>query len=385
MKLVYFSNYLNHHLVFASEEWYKLLREDFCFVATMPRSEKNLKGGEDYSGRSYCVLAGESEEAHQRALQLAQEAEVCIFGACSQEYALERAKHNVEGLSFEVSERWLKKGLINALSPTIRKNWWNYIRYYRKANFYKLCQSGFAAGDENKLGVYKGKHYKWAYFTSVDSLVGNNITSEILRFRDSDIPNTVRLMWCARFIKLKHPELPVKMAKTLKEKGYDFVLDFYGGGPEEEPTKQLAKELNLEDVVKFHGAKPNNKILEAMSEHDIFLFTSNKLEGWGAVVNEAMSNGCAVVSADCIGSTPYLIKDGVTGFSFKAGNVASLTEKVERMLNQPEELLQMKKNAYEQMQNVWSPKNAAASLLQLIDDLQNGRETSIKEGPCSKA
>ena len=31
------------------------------------------------------------------------------------------------------------------------------------------------------------------------------------------------------------------------------------------------------------------------------------------------------------------------------------------------------------------PRRAVQNLLQLIDDLQNGRDTSIKEGPCSKA
>ena len=37
------------------------------------------------------------------------------------------------------------------------------------------------------------------------------------------------------------------------------------------------------------------------------------------------------------------------------------------------------------MQNVWSPANAAKNFLQLVDDLQHGRDTSITEGPCSKA
>lgn len=40
-------------------------------------------------------------------------------------------------------------------------------------------------------------------------------------------------------------------------------------------------------------------------------------KGWEAVANEAMSNGCVLAAADTIGSTPYLIKEGVTGFSFR--------------------------------------------------------------------
>ena len=42
---------------------YKLLGDNFRFVATFPRDLKELKGGRDYSNRPYCVLAAESDEA----------------------------------------------------------------------------------------------------------------------------------------------------------------------------------------------------------------------------------------------------------------------------------------------------------------------------------
>lgn len=176
----------------------------------------------------------------------------------------------------------------------------------------------------------------------------------------------------------------MQMAKKLKDKGYDFVLDFYGSGEEFETTKQLAETLEVTDVVNFHGTVPNDEVLKAMREHDVFLFTSNRLEGWGAVVNEAMSNGCAVVGNDVIGSVPYLVKDGFTGLQYHE-TVDSLIEKVEWLLNHPDELRNMQRNAYNQMKDIWSPANAARSLIQLINDLNNGKESSIKEGPCSKA
>jgi hypothetical protein len=37
------------------------------------------------------------------------------------------------------------------------------------------------------------------------------------------------------------------------------------------------------------------------------------------------------------------------------------------------------------MLNQWSPKIAAKNILQLIEYLQKGEDTSIVEGPCSKA
>ena len=81
----------------------------------------------------------------------------------------------------------------------------------------------------------------------------------------------------------------------------------------------------------------------------------------------------------------YLVKDGRTGFSFNNLNSDSLTENAKWLIEHPAELEQMKKQAYATMRDVWSPRKAAEALLKLIDDLKNGRETSIVTGPCSKA
>lgn len=379
MKLVFYSNYLNHHQVPLADELYKALGDGFVFVSTKPRNVNELKGGPDYSLRPYCLLAAENDLKHEAALRLAREADACIFGACSQEYALERVRQGNDGSSFEMGERWLKRGWFNILSPSFLKWWKNYMLYYRNMNFYKLCCSGFAAADDRKLGAYRDKHFKWGYFTSVPQICDKDF------FETQATSSKIKILWISRFLSWKHPELPLKMAYALKEKGYDFVLDFYGTGPEEELTKIKADEFGLNDVVNFHGGISNDEVYDVMLNSDIFLFTSDRNEGWGAVANEAMANACVLVASDAIGSTPYLIKDGYNGLVFKSKDSDSLTDKVEWILNNPSEMAKIKRNAYNTMKSLWNPSNAARSLLQLIDDLQNGKESSIENGPCSKA
>lgn len=377
MTLTFFANYLNHHQVGVADELHHILGKDFRFVATLQPMPTELKGGEDYSLRPYCVLPSNSQNSYELAKRLSVESDVCIFGACSQQYAIERAKYNSRGLSFEVAERWLKKGWINILSPVFMKWWLNYFRYYKKAEFYKLCCSAYTSSDDLKLGVYKGKHFKWGYFTSVPEIRNSD--------KSSNQKSVMKLLWIARFLSLKHPELPLKMAKLLKEHGKSFTLDYYGTGPEESRTKQMAVKMGLVDIVSFHGFISNDKAFQIMRDADVFLFTSNRLEGWGAVANESMANSCALVTSDAIGSTPYLVKSGFNGFSFKSGDVKDLTNKVEFLIENPNKLNEIKDNAYETMRVHWNPRHAAESLLILIDDLQNGRESSIEEGPCSKA
>lgn len=378
MKLTIYSKFLNIHQVAVSDELYSLLGENFHFVATTSPRIEELKGASDCSSRSYCVKPYERQSEYEKAMHLAVNSDVCVFGGCSIEYAICRANKNPKGLSFEMAERWLKKGWINILSPHFCRWWLNYMHYYRKANFYKLCASSFASKDDKLLGVYKHRHFKWGYFTKVDR--DYEVEAALQGASTSEI---TPLMWCARFLKLKHPELPVQLAHRLKQKGYKFCIDMFGSGEELEHTKALITELGVEDCVNLRGNLPNKEILKEMRSHSIFLFTSDRNEGWGAVLNEAMSNGAVVVASDEIGSVPFLIKDNVTGMIFKTCNLDSLYEKVSDLMEHPDKLSSISEAAKKQMQDVWSPKQAAVKLLQLIDDIQSGRESSLQEGPCS--
>lgn len=390
MRLVFYSNYLNIHQVFLMDAFYDMLGDDFCFVATMPKSTSEQKGGMDYSSRPYCISASESENCRSYAMLLAREADTCVFGACSQDYAVERAISNRYGLSFEMGERWFKHGVLTIGSPVFRKWLFNYFRYYRKANFYKLCCSSFTAKDDTRIYAYLNRHYKWGYFTAVPDVV-TTIQTEYLNLQENQ---TLSIMWCARFLKLKHPEMPVLLAAKLKNEGYNFVINIYGDDKNLLPAnkvyssnklRRLIENLDVADVVNLKGSCPNVEILDAMKTHDIFLFTSDRNEGWGAVANEAMSNKCCLVASDAIGSTHYLLRDGENGLIFKSGSVDSLYEKVKYLLDNPCEREVMAERGFQDIFNIWSPKAAAKNLIQLISDINNGLQTFIYEGPCSKA
>lgn len=403
MTITYFSITLNHHVAPVVDELYKLVGDNLTFVEVVNLSktkDANKGSTEDLSKRAYLLRAWESKEKEHKAMELARTSDVALFcGYPSLKYQIERLKE--DRLSFEESERWLKRGLIGMLSPRLLKVFFNYhLRNWRKRPLYRLCNSAFAAGDHYRIGMYKNKCFKWGYFTSVGSLKENTACGcekIVETFSDVSTSEITPLMWCSRFLTWKHPELPILLAKKLKKKGYKFHLDMYGTGELENVSKKLAERLELIDCVSFQGEVPNHQLHEAMRKAEIFLFTSDRHEGWGAVANESMSEGCVLVASDVIGSVPYLVSDGFNGFTFHSSKVScsfknpdesaldTLSEKVEWLLDHPSERKQMQLNAVKQMQEVWSPANAAKSLLLLIDDLKNGRGTSIKEGPCSKA
>lgn len=381
MTVTYFSNFLNHHQANVADELYEKLGTDYTFVELCPIYDWLLKGGySDLSSRPYVLQAWRSPENYRKAEDLALNADVALFGG-PETLKLEVMRAKTGKLTFDVGERWLKRGLLNLASPRLLRYFWYYYTVFSKENVYKLCSSAYACGDHYKLYSFKNRCYKWGYFTKVEDFPFETSAN----FDVSSEETEVHLMWCARFLRLKHPELPVRLARRLKDKGYKFVFDMYGSGVELENVKRLASELEVTDVLRFHGNLPNDKILEQMRQHEIFIFTSDKNEGWGAVLNESMSNGCAVVASDEIGSVPFLVEDGVNGLVFKSEDLDSLETKVMSLLDNADCRRTIAANAMRTMRTLWSPQNAADNLLRLIDDLQAGRDTSIAVGPCSKA
>lgn len=401
MKLVVYSVVLNQHQAPVADALWELTNHQFTFVELINLGD--TKGGtDDYSKRPYLLRAWESQENFDRAMELARTADCCIFsGVDSLPFEKERMRLGL--LSFDMGERWLKKGWKSLASPRLLK-WLSayYLNGWKHKPLYKLCMSAFAAEDHNRLGTFKGKCYKWGYFTQVNlhnenpsTGSGTNHPGESFEPLEplnlSETANFVRLMWCARFIDWKHPELAIELMAKLKKSinhklsTINLQLDMYGDGEMREEMEQKVKELGLSSFVKFHGNVPNAQIHQAMREHDIFLVTSDRGEGWGAVANEAMSEGCLLIGSDEIGAVPYLVKDGENGLIFKSFNLDSLYEKVTWTIDHTQDCVVMRNAAVKTMQTLWNPRNAAKSLLALIDNLKKGKDTSLQSGPCSKA
>jgi glycosyltransferase involved in cell wall biosynthesis len=391
MKIVYFGNTLNRHQVYVADELYSLTNGNFVYVETVAPTIVNLSnGGKAKINRNYVLESYKCSDYYSEALQLARSADVALFGADSLSYEIERMKLNRNGIAFEVSERFLKRGWFNLLSPHVLKRMWYYhMHRWSKKPIFKLCASAYGAIDQYKLFSFKNRCYKWGYFTKVEDIDINRIITErtLLKTNSTGLSKrSIHMMWCSRFLSWKHPELAIMLANRLKMNDYSFKLDMFGEGQQLETMKSLSSKLNLNDVINFCGNVSNDEVLAAMRLHDIFLFTSDSREGWGAVLNEAMSNGCVPIASDAIGAVPYLINNGINGLSFKSLDLDSLYDNVVYLIENPNICSKLAIAAYHSMKEIWSPQNAARNFLKLCQDLVTGEDqNSILVGPCSKA
>lgn len=387
-KMIMVSNYINHHQIPFCNHMYKLLGGEFAFCQTEPMEEERIKmGWKDQEDLSYVIFYQEDPEKYQ---QWIDNCDVVFFGGTDEESYI-GTRLNEKKPVIRYSERIYKEGQWKAVSPRgLRKKYLDHTRY-RKDNVYMLCSGGYVSSDFSIVQAYPGKMLRWGYFPETKSY-------DIDALMEGKKPG--HILWAARFIDWKHPELPVETAKYLRDKGLDFHMDIIGGGEYEQMVSSLVEEYGLQNYVTLCGFKTPAEVRVAMEQADIFLQTSDRKEGWGAVINEAMNSGCAVVANHMIGAVPFLIRHGENGLIYKDGDKDQLFQLTESLILHREDCRRLGKKACETILGEWNAETAAERLCGLCvrlhflrqDDMsgmsmekQKELLEAVQSGPCSQA
>lgn len=373
MQVTFVSNYINHHQIPVSNELYAQLGDSYHFVQTQPMEEERVKmgWGDEVKELPYLMCYYEEPDVCKKMIL---ESDVVIFGGVEDEsYIAERLEKGL--FTIRYSERIYKEGQWKRISPRgLIKKYKDHIRY-RNKDVYMLCAGGYVADDFNLIGAYPDKMLKWGYFPKANSY---DLEQLFAKKEQNEVP---KLLWTGRMIDWKHPEYVVELAKRLKEKGYPFHLTFVGQGELRLSLEQMVKDYALDKEVTFFNFMSPGDVRKKMEESDIYFMTSDRKEGWGAVVNEAMNAGCAVVASHMVGATPNLICHEENGLIFQSGKVDSLFNETEKIINNTCYRKQIAVKACETIEKLWNPQIAARRLLEFCEK----RRTDLFEsGPCSK-
>lgn len=349
---------------------------DFHFVQAMPMEEKRINMGWAVDPKDYPYVSLFYEDK-KYCEELILNSDVVIFGwteGLTSE--LEKKRLSSGKLSFRVSERIYRGSRIKWLSPRgLMKKYNEHIRY-RKKPVYLLCAGAYVSADFKLIHAYPDKMLKWGYYPDVKDR----------SFRVSETDNKIRLCWAGRFVKLKHPEYAIELCKELEKFGYDYELKMIGDGYMRQDLEKTVKDAGLSASVSFLGNLKPEEVTMHMKDSDVFLFTSNYLEGWGAVVNEAMQCGCAVVASREAGAVPFLINDGENGITYRNGDYEDFKKKVLSLFQEKYKILQFAKNGYDTIEKIWNAKNASMEFVRFCREYIDGAVPRPAEiGPMSKA
>lgn len=383
MKVLFVSNYINHHQLPFSKAMLTHENVEYTFIQTEKMEEERVKMGWGLDVKELPFVKCFYDEP-ENCRQMIMDADVVIFGGTDDEdYIMPRLEAGK--LTIRYSERIYKEGQWKFISPNgLKKKYHDHIRF-RKSNVYMLCSGGYVASDFNLIHAYPDKLIKWGYFPEI-----KEYDLDAVRERKKLDDKSLNILWSGRMIDWKHPEHALEVAgylSMLKEKqGMDiqYKLTMIGEGPLRENLEKVAKEKKLN--VEFFDFMEPSKVREYMLDANIYLFTSDYKEGWGAVLNEALNSCCAVVASSGIGAVPFLLKDGKNGMVYKTGDALGLCQLVAKLVDDKSKCFELGKTGYEYVQEKWNAVIAANRLVIFMEKLLQGEYQLFEDdGPVSKA
>jgi PEP-CTERM/exosortase A-associated glycosyltransferase len=110
----------------------------------------------------------------------------------------------------------------------------------------------------------------------------------------------------------------------------DIRVLLVGGGPQEAKLKAQAQALGVADKVVFAGRVPHAEVSRYYDQIDLLVYPRHSMRLTELVTPlkplEAMAQGRLFIASD-VGGHKELVRDGVTGLLFRAGDVASLARR----------------------------------------------------------
>lgn len=116
-----------------------------------------------------------------------------------------------------------------------------------------------------------------------------------------------------------------------------------GDGFEKLMLEKLIRDSNMEDRITLAGVLQHDEVLEQMRRSDLFILTSRS-EGRPNVLLEAMATGLPVICSDIEG-VRELIDNNQNGLLFEKGNHIELTQKIEFLLSDSKQRVNLGINA----------------------------------------
>lgn len=331
-------------------------KDNFRYVAMQaPLKSREAMGWDCSSKEPWVLSAGQKDKDRIEALKWWKEAEVVLtnqrlMGLISDRVAAGK-------LTFYMSERWWKPkmGIARIFYPPFALMAWKFRRLARSQSFHHMAIGYYAAMDMKRLAAFKDRLWLWGYFPELAFTLPQVLprTSELV------------VLYAGRLLGWKRLDTLIRGFKRLNEADKAVRLMVIGDGPKRIEMKALAEKLGLIGKIDFLASISMMTVWRRMEKAHVFVLPSNGREGWGAVLNEAMTHGCAVVASNATGSAKTMIRHNENGLLFPQGDWRSLGELLCRLSVDEPLRISLAKAGQETIRNLWSPKVAAKRLLEV--------------------
>lgn len=154
--------------------------------------------------------------------------------------------------------------------------------------------------------------------------------------------NKYTFLYLSRIIDLKGLDILIKAFDRLRRERNDISLLIAGDGPFAPYCRELCRSLKTENIT-FAGSVVPADRGQFFNQADVFVlpsrFIGNFYEGWGLVINEAVSMGLPVITTTAVGAAYDLVVRGHNGFVVQEGSVSDLLKAMQNILAADLELM----------------------------------------------
>ena len=140
----------------------------------------------------------------------------------------------------------------------------------------------------------------------------------------------VKFLFCGQIIARKAVDILFLAFAELIDLEVDVELQLVGREAELKEFKKLISDKACSKI-NYLGFKQPDDLPELFEQADVFILPSRR-DGWGVVVNQAVSAGLPIIASDAVGAAFDLVKDGENGFIVPNGEVQPLAEKMKKLL-----------------------------------------------------
>ena len=143
-------------------------------------------------------------------------------------------------------------------------------------------------------------------------------------------------------------DLLISALPSVLRKKADVAILLVGGGPAEQALREQARQMGLEQEVKFIGRVPHDRVQEYYALVDIFVYPRHSMRLTETVTPlkplEAMARGGIVLVSD-VGGHRELVRDFETGRFFRADDVQSLSSAIIELIGDQDNAASMRTKA----------------------------------------
>ncbi len=194
-------------------------------------------------------------------------------------------------------------------------------------------------------------------------ILHNAIDHDFFKTIKSEKLKTPLLVYIGRIKKYKNIEKVIDTIPYLKDKFPNVKLIIGGSGDHLKNLKEYVTKLSLEKHIEFKGFLSEENKAKLLAQAWVFVTMAEK-EGWGITVIEANAMRTLAIGSDVPGLRDS-IKNNETGFLVPLNESKKLSEKIETLFLDKDELNKISKNAYHWSQE-FSWDNSANHFLKQV-------------------